>query len=73
MVTASVALVRYQNIAWHPVWCKRCRICIEICPRKTLVLREDRIIEEENCIRCRLCERYCPDFAIEVMAREGGA
>ncbi|MBI2303287.1 MAG: 4Fe-4S binding protein [Chloroflexi bacterium] len=69
MAIASIPLVYYKNIAWNPLWCKRCLICVEICPKQTLVLREDIIIEEENCIRCTLCQRYCPDLAIEVIPR----
>jgi NAD-dependent dihydropyrimidine dehydrogenase PreA subunit len=44
------------------------------------VLRNDAIIEEQNCILCGLCERYCPDLAIEMLpeavaahAASGGA
>ena len=55
------------NISWNPVFCKRCDICVDICPKDTLVLRNDAIIEEENCILCGLCERYCPDLAIEMI------
>src|ERR1043166_223422 len=59
--------VDYSNISWNPVFCKRCDICIEICPKDTLVMRNDAVIEEENCILCGLCERYCPDLAIEMI------
>ena len=44
------------------------------------VLRDDAILEEENCILCGLCERYCPDLAMEMIpaalaahAAKGGA
>jgi 2-oxoglutarate ferredoxin oxidoreductase subunit delta len=77
----GIRWVDYTNISWNPVFCKRCDICVEICPKDTLVLRNDAIIEEENCILCGLCERYCPDVAIEMIpsavaahaAREKGA
>jgi len=55
------------NISWNPVFCKRCDICVEICPKDTLVLRNDAIVEEQNCILCGLCARYCPDIAIEML------
>ncbi len=61
------AIVDYVNIRWVDDWCKRCNICVEICPKDSLVLTHDAIIEVENCIRCGLCERYCPDLAIEVL------
>ena len=67
-------LVDYVNIRWVDEWCKRCNICVEICPKASLVLTHDAIIEAEDCIRCGLCERFCPDLAIEVLPkREEGA
>jgi len=63
----GIRWVDYSNISWNPVFCKRCDICVDICPKDTLVLRNDAIIEEENCILCGLCERYCPDLAIEMI------
>jgi 2-oxoglutarate ferredoxin oxidoreductase subunit delta len=63
----GVRWIDYRNISWNPVFCKRCDICVDICPKGTLVLRDDAILEEENCILCGLCERYCPDLAIEMI------
>jgi len=63
----GVRWIDYQNITWNPVFCKRCDICVDICPKGTLVLRDDAILELENCILCGLCERYCPDLAIEMI------
>jgi len=66
-LSVTLNIISYVNIGWYPDFCKHCLICVEICPKQTLVLRDDAIIEEMNCIRCRLCERYCPDLAIEVL------
>ncbi len=63
----GIRWVDYTNISWNPVFCKRCDICVDICPKDTLVLRNDASIEEQNCILCGLCERYCPDLAIEMI------
>ncbi len=62
-------IVDYVNIRWVDEWCKRCNICVEICPKDSLVLTHDAIIEAMDCIRCGLCERYCPDLAIEVLPK----
>jgi 2-oxoglutarate ferredoxin oxidoreductase subunit delta len=61
--------VDYVNIRWVDEWCKRCNICVEICPKDSLLLTHDAIIEATDCIRCGLCERYCPDLAIEVLPK----
>ncbi len=66
-VRRAPTVVDYVNIRWVDEWCKRCNICVEICPKDSLVLTHDAIIEAEDCIRCGLCERYCPDLAIEVI------
>ncbi|MBM2831315.1 MAG: 4Fe-4S ferredoxin [Dehalococcoidia bacterium] len=58
--------VEYANTRWSSHWCKRCLICVQICPTKALELKEDTTKETEGCIRCRMCERFCPDLAIEV-------
>jgi 2-oxoglutarate ferredoxin oxidoreductase subunit delta len=62
-------IVDYVNIRWVDEWCKRCNICVEICPKDSLILTHDAIIEATDCIRCGLCERYCPDLAIAVLPK----
>ena len=62
-------MVDFVNIRWIDEWCKRCNICVEICPKDSLLLTHDAIIEATDCIRCGLCERYCPDLAIEVLPK----
>jgi 2-oxoglutarate ferredoxin oxidoreductase subunit delta len=62
-------IVDFVNIRWVDEWCKRCNICVEICPKDSLILTHDAIIEATDCIRCGLCERFCPDLAIEVLPK----
>lgn len=59
--------------------CKGCGICVEICPRKVLVLNGinpetgyRNPVQKDDCIGCRLCMWFCPDQAIAVI-REGGS
>ncbi len=56
-------------------YCKSCGLCIDICPRKILVIGEKtnpkgyftaECIDQEKCIGCTLCATVCPDVAIEV-------
>jgi 2-oxoglutarate ferredoxin oxidoreductase subunit delta len=49
-------------------WCKGCGICVALCPKKVLALKNEKVavVNEEACIKCRLCEYRCPDFAIFV-------
>jgi 2-oxoglutarate ferredoxin oxidoreductase subunit delta len=67
--TRQATIVDFVNIRWIDQWCKRCNICVEICPKNSLLLSHDAIIEATDCVRCGLCERYCPDFAIEVLPK----
>lgn len=59
-----------QNVIWNEIYCKRCLICVEVCPVQVLSREMDEIIEKDGCIRCYQCERYCPDIAIEVMDQQ---
>lgn len=50
--------------------CKKCNICINICPQKVLEPDENglpRATRPDKCTACELCTSHCPDFAIEVM------
>lgn len=52
--------------------CKGCGICVQLCPKKVLVLdAEDKatLMDFEHCIACGMCELYCPDLAIELVAQ----
>ncbi len=56
--------------------CKGCSLCVEVCPKKVLELRKDRLnlkgyhpseaVRQENCIACAMCALICPDVAIKV-------
>jgi 2-oxoglutarate ferredoxin oxidoreductase subunit delta len=58
------------NVQWNEIYCKRCILCVEVCPERVLFLEKDEIMEKPGCIRCYQCESYCPDIAIEVMDQE---
>lgn len=49
-------------------WCKGCEICVEVCPRDVLEMKDflARVKNIEQCTGCLLCEQLCPDFAIVV-------
>jgi len=55
-------------------FCKGCRICTAVCPKKTLEIGKGinkkgyRFTEQVNddCTGCKLCAIVCPDAAIEV-------
>lgn len=62
------------EILRDPVLCKRCGICVAVCPAD--VYRADRdgfplIVNPELCLWCERCEIYCPDFAIQLRGRRG--
>jgi len=50
-------------------WCKKCRICIDLCPNNALISDQEgypEVKDETKCTKCKLCELRCPDFAIEI-------
>jgi 2-oxoglutarate ferredoxin oxidoreductase subunit delta len=60
-------------------WCKRCGICIALCPNAVLEAGPGGaatvVARPEECTRCRVCELHCPDFAITLSEKpkKGGA
>ncbi len=54
----------------YPRWCKKCGICIEICPKNALEVDDNGtafLKSPELCVGCELCAMICPDLAIEVL------
>jgi 2-oxoglutarate ferredoxin oxidoreductase subunit delta len=68
-----------RKVVIHPRRCKGCEICVRLCPRSVLGLKDFKAHVERlaDCSECMLCELRCPDFAIEVTPsakkREKGA
>jgi 2-oxoglutarate ferredoxin oxidoreductase subunit delta len=52
--------------------CKKCGICVFVCPKKVFSLSGGLEIDYERCNGCKRCEVYCPDFAVEVELRGDG-
>ena len=55
------------KLLFFPGWCKKCGLCIEICPEGALTQDADGnpvFSDPEKCKLCSLCWRICPDFAI---------
>ena len=53
--------------------CKGCGICVDVCPKKALVLGEvnpatgyPNPVLRGDCVGCRICMWFCPDQAIVV-------
>ncbi|MFW5787340.1 MAG: 4Fe-4S binding protein [Halanaerobiales bacterium] len=54
----------------NPEWCKRCGVCVKVCPTDVLALGQDRVevVAYDKCIGCENCELSCPDFVLKVVA-----
>lgn len=46
--------------------CKRCGICVALCPVQNLAFEDGLVTPADKCTGCMLCELHCPDFAIRV-------
>lgn len=50
--------------------CKKCGICVNICPRKVLEPDDAGLphpARRGKCTSCEQCVIHCPDFAIELI------
>ena len=64
------------KVSFNTDECKGCGLCVDACPKKILVLAEDKInkkghhpaecINMEECIGCASCGLMCPDCVITV-------
>lgn len=62
------------DVVVYPRWCKKCGICLEICPKSALGQDEfgtAYLKVPEACIGCELCAMICPELAIEVLKLGG--
>jgi len=47
--------------------CKGCGICLGVCPKQAISLRDKKaFIDQEKCTLCQLCIGACPTGAIQV-------
>ncbi len=47
--------------------CVGCAMCIEICPRQTITIKNKKaIINPADCIKCFCCHEVCPERAIDI-------
>ena len=64
-----------NGIVINKSWCKGCDICVQVCPRDVLEMKDfiARVVDIDQCTGCMMCELLCPDFAIVVEKDSAGA
>lgn len=61
-----------EKLVINKNWCKGCGICVNFCPRKVLILENEKveIVDIDKCIECGQCELRCPDYAIYLRGKK---
>ena len=64
------------HVTFNEDKCKGCYLCITACPKKIVVIAQDRlningfkpveVLEMDKCIGCAFCATMCPDTVITV-------
>lgn len=64
------------KVTFNENLCKGCQLCVSVCPKKIIVLSEEKFNEKgfhfpfitnmEECIGCAMCATICPDVVITV-------
>ena len=64
------------KVTFNEELCKGCALCVSVCPKKIVVMRQDIInlkgfhpagvTDMEKCIGCAFCATMCPDCVITV-------
>lgn len=61
---------KLESININAEWCKRCGICVAVCPKNVFDADPEGVVSVprlDDCILCELCERICPDLAITLV------
>lgn len=65
--------IRVKPLLLNRQACKKCGVCVELCPRQVFTTDDEGYPNPTNierCTSCKLCELWCPDYAIEVEVSE---
>jgi len=66
LVAVIKKMIKYYPCVRHAN-CIRCGACIKACPKKVILMKNERIvIDYSGCISCFCCQEACPASAIGV-------
>lgn len=72
-IVTKMYSIKDEPVHLFSSWCKKCGICIAVCPKNVLERGHDGYpyaARPEDCILCGMCDIHCPDYAITLKRKE---
>lgn len=63
--------IKKKVVLLYPPYCTRCGTCVDLCHRRALKIKNERlVINEELCRGCELCVKKCTADVLGLVVKE---